>query len=194
MGYRTVNGSIAPEAERVIARKRQEIGMVFQQFNLFPHMTARQNVALAPRRVRGLSKRRANALAGEMLKRVGLDGHIDKYPGELSGGQQQRTAIARALAMDPAVMLFDEPTSALDPELVFEVLETIGALAKEGMTMIIVTHEMDFARHIADRVVFIDDGCIIEEGLPTQVLDSPAHERTRRFVTRLEHREAGVAA
>jgi polar amino acid transport system ATP-binding protein len=161
---------------------RQRVGIVFQQFNLFPHKTAMQNVTLAQERVLGRSPREARAKATELLERVGLGDKLNEYPERLSGGQQQRVAIARALAMDPHVMLFDEVTSALDPELVKEVLDVMRELAEEGMTMMVVTHEIGFAREVADRVVFMDGGVIVEEGPPSQVLDEPREERTRRFL------------
>jgi polar amino acid transport system ATP-binding protein len=161
---------------------RQRVGIVFQQFNLFPHKTALQNVTLAQERVLGRSRKEARAKATELLERVGLGDKLDQYPERLSGGQQQRVAIARALAMDPHVMLFDEVTSALDPELVKEVLDTMRELAEEGMTMIVVTHEIGFASEVADRVVFMDGGVIVEEGPPAQVLESPREERTKQFL------------
>ncbi|HEX6205400.1 MAG TPA: amino acid ABC transporter ATP-binding protein [Solirubrobacterales bacterium] len=161
---------------------RQRVGIVFQQFNLFPHKTALQNVTLAQETVLGRSKQEARARATELLERVGLGDRLNQYPETLSGGQQQRVAIARALAMDPHVMLFDEVTSALDPELVKEVLDTMRELAEEGMTMIVVTHEIGFAREVADRVVFMDGGVIVEEGPPAEVLESPREERTQQFL------------
>jgi polar amino acid transport system ATP-binding protein len=161
---------------------RQRVGIVFQQFNLFPHKTALENVTLAQEKVLGRSRQEARAKAKELLDRVGLGDKLDQYPERLSGGQQQRVAIARALAMDPHVMLFDEVTSALDPELVKEVLDTMRELAEEGMTMIVVTHEIGFAREVADRVVFMDGGVIVEEGPPAQVLESPREERTKQFL------------
>ncbi|MGN6256187.1 MAG: amino acid ABC transporter ATP-binding protein [Solirubrobacterales bacterium] len=161
---------------------RQRVGIVFQQFNLFPHKTVLQNVTLAQERVLGRSKAEARAKATELLERVGLGDKLGEYPERLSGGQQQRVAIARALAMDPEVMLFDEVTSALDPELVKEVLDTMRELAEEGMTMIVVTHEIGFAREVADRVVFMDGGVIVEEGPPAEVLESPREERTKQFL------------
>jgi polar amino acid transport system ATP-binding protein len=161
---------------------RQRVGIVFQQFNLFPHKTALQNVTLAQETVLGRSKQEARAKATELLERVGLGDRLNQYPETLSGGQQQRVAIARALAMDPHVMLFDEVTSALDPELVKEVLDTMRELAEEGMTMIVVTHEIGFAREVADRVVFMDGGVIVEEGPPAEVLESPREERTQKFL------------
>ncbi len=161
---------------------RQRVGIVFQQFNLFPHKTALENVTLAQERVLGRSKEEARAKATELLERVGLGDKLGQYPERLSGGQQQRVAIARALAMDPHVMLFDEVTSALDPELVKEVLDTMRELAEEGMTMIVVTHEIGFAREVADRVIFMDGGVIVEEGPPAQVLENPREERTKQFL------------
>jgi len=161
---------------------RQRVGIVFQQFNLFPHKSALENVTLAQEKVLGRSRQEARAKAKELLDRVGLGDKLDQYPERLSGGQQQRVAIARALAMDPHVMLFDEVTSALDPELVKEVLDTMRELAEEGMTMIVVTHEIGFAREVADRVVFMDGGVIVEEGPPAQVLESPREERTKQFL------------
>jgi ABC-type polar amino acid transport system ATPase subunit len=164
---------------------RRELGMVFQQFNLFPHMKVRENVALPLRLVRKMPKAEAQARAQEYLVRVGLDGHVDMYPDQLSGGQQQRVAIARALALRPRIMLFDEVTSALDPELVGEVLGVMRELASEGMTMVVVTHEMTFARHVADRVVFMDDGVVVEEGRPDDMFAAPRHARTQSFLSRL---------
>jgi polar amino acid transport system ATP-binding protein len=171
-----------------VDRVRRRIGMVFQLFNLFPHLTVLGNLTIAQRRVLKRSRRAAEGAARVGLERVGLTEKADAYPAHLSGGQQQRVAIARALCMDPELMLFDEPTSALDPELVGEVLNVMRGLATDGMTMLVVTHEMRFARDVADRVVFIDDGQIVEQGPPTQVLANPSHERTRQFLTRvLEH-------
>jgi polar amino acid transport system ATP-binding protein len=161
---------------------RQRVGIVFQQFNLFPHKTALQNVTLAQEQVLGRPKQEAREKATQLLERVGLGDKLNQYPETLSGGQQQRVAIARALAMDPHVMLFDEVTSALDPELVKEVLDTMRELAEEGMTMIVVTHEIGFAREVADRVVFMDGGVIVEEGPPAEVLESPREERTKQFL------------
>src|SRR5205823_14385599 len=168
-----------------IARQRAEIGMVFQRFNLFPHKTALGNVIEAPIRVRGVSEKHAVKAGEELLARVGLADKRDVYPGKLSGGQQQRVAIARALAMNPALMLFDEPTSALDPEVIGEVLEVMEELAREGMTIIVVTHEMGFARKAADRVVMMDEGRIIEEGPPEHFFVSPTEERTKRFLSKI---------
>jgi len=165
-----------------INKVREHIGMVFQSFNLFPHLTAKGNVMLAQRLVLGRSKEEAERVAVEQLTRVGLGHKTESFPSQLSGGQQQRVAIARSLAMDPHVMLFDEVTSALDPELVRDVLDVMKSLAKAGMTMLVVTHEMGFARDVADRVVFMDEGLIVEQGTPAQVFDSPAHERTRDFL------------
>ncbi len=164
---------------------RRRIGMVFQQFNLFPHLTVTENVTIAQRRVLGRGKAEAEQVAAANLERVGLSDKADAYPAQLSGGQQQRAAIARALAMGPELMLFDEPTSALDPEIVGDVLAVMRGLAIDGMTMIVVTHEMSFAREVADRVVFMDDGVIVEQGDAERVIGSPANERTRRFLARV---------
>ncbi|AVX21270.1 amino acid ABC transporter ATP-binding protein, PAAT family (TC 3.A.1.3.-) [Carboxydocella sporoproducens DSM 16521] len=164
---------------------RQEVGMVFQRFNLFPHMTALQNITLAPIQVRKQSKAEAEKIARELLAKVGLSDKADSYPDQLSGGQQQRVAIARALAMRPKVMLFDEPTSALDPEMVGEVLNVMKDLAREGMTMVVVTHEMGFAREVGDRVIFMDEGRIVEEGTPEQIFQNPQQERTRSFLSKV---------
>ncbi len=169
-----------PDADVDLLRSR--IGMVFQSFNLFPHLSVLRNLTLAQQRVRKRSKREAIEVAKANLDRVGLSDKIDAYPAHLSGGQQQRVAIARALSMDPDMMMFDEPTSALDPELVGEVLSVMRDLANEGMTMMVVTHEMGFAREVADRVVFMDDGIVVEEGPPSEILVDPKHERTRRFL------------
>jgi polar amino acid transport system ATP-binding protein len=167
---------------------RGEVGMVFQHFNLFPHKTARENVSMGLRLVRGVSRAEANAGAVELLTRMGLGNHLDQRPDELSGGQQQRVAIARALALRPHVMLFDEATSALDPELIGEVLSVMRELAKSGMTMIVVTHEMGFARDVADRVIVMDEGVIVEEGAPESVLSHPQHSRTQQFLNRVVDR------
>nr|WP_290951660.1 amino acid ABC transporter ATP-binding protein [Halomonas sp.] len=164
---------------------RTEVGMVFQQFNLFPHLTVRDNITLAPMKVRGWSRQDAQETAHRLLERVGITDQVDKYPSQLSGGQQQRVALARALAMEPRLMLFDEPTSALDPEMIGEVLDAMRELAKEGMTMVIVTHEMSFAREVADRVIFIHKGEITEQGPPEQLFDAPQHERTQSFLARV---------
>ncbi|GAA2855167.1 amino acid ABC transporter ATP-binding protein [Nonomuraea rubra] len=168
---------------------RRRIGMVFQQFNLFPHMTALQNVMIAQQRVLKRGKREAEVIARDNLEKVGVGSKCDSLPGQLSGGQQQRVAIARALAMSPSLMLFDEPTSALDPELVGDVLTVMRKLAEEGMTMLVVTHEMGFARQVADRVVFMDGGVIVEDGAPAQVIGDPQQERTRTFLHRVLHPE-----
>ncbi len=172
---------------RNIAAIRQEIGMVFQQFNLFPHLTVLQNITLAPTWVRRWPQAKAEQVAMDLLKRVGIPEQAKKYPAQLSGGQQQRVAIARALAMQPKIMLFDEPTSALDPEMIKEVLDVMTQLAKSGMTMICVTHEMGFARGVADRMVFIDGGKVIEQGTPSQIFDNPQHERTKLFLSQILH-------
>ncbi len=185
IGYREVNGKLVEDREQNIARQRQEIGMVFQRFNLFPHMTALGNIIEAPIRVRGVPEAEAIETGRALLARVGLSAKESVYPAQLSGGQQQRVAIARALAMKPALMLFDEPTSALDPEMIGEVLEVMKELAREGMTMIVVTHEMGFAREVADRVVMMDDGQIIEEGTPEHFFTSPTHERTKAFLSKI---------
>ena len=185
VGYRERNGKLVEDSEREIARKRASIGMVFQRFNLFPHLTALGNVAEAPIRVKKLPRSEADALARKLLARVGLADKLDEHPARLSGGQQQRVAIARALAMQPKLMLFDEPTSALDPELVGEVLDVMKGLAADGMTMIVVTHEMGFAREVASRAVFMDGGVIVEEGTPRDLLLSPQHERTKAFLSRI---------
>jgi len=182
VGYRQKDSKVYELRESEIAGKRAEIGMVFQRFNLFPHMTALGNVIEAPIRVKRIGKRDAISQGRGLLQRVGLEDKIDEYPARLSGGQQQRVAIARALAMQPKLMLFDEVTSALDPELVKEVLDVMRALAREGMTMIVVTHEMGFARDVGDRVVFMDDGAIVEEGPAKDLIDNPKEERTKRFL------------
>ena len=164
---------------------RTEVGMVFQRFNLFPHLTVKENITLAPVRVRKLSAAEAEVLATELLAKVGLADKAAAYPEQLSGGQQQRVAIARALAMRPKVMLFDEPTSALDPEMIQEVLDVMKTLALEGMTMVVVTHEMGFAREVGDRVIFMDDGLIVEEGTPQQFFECPREERTKAFLSKI---------
>jgi len=172
---------------RNIAAVRSEIGMVFQQFNLFPHLTVLQNIMLAPTWVRRWPNDKAEQVATDLLKRVGIPEQALKYPAQLSGGQQQRVAIARALAMQPKIMLFDEPTSALDPEMIKEVLDVMIGLAQSGMTMIVVTHEMGFARSVADRLVFIDDGQIVEEGTPSEIFSQPKHDRTKLFLSQILH-------
>lgn len=184
-GYREENGRLYDLPDKAIARQRSRIGMVFQRFNLFPHRTALENVMEAPLRVKKMPKKKAEALGLELLDRVGLLERAGHYPSQLSGGQQQRVAIARALAMEPDVMLFDEPTSALDPELVGEVLGVIKDLASSGMTMVIVTHEVGFAREVADEVVFMDDGIIVERGAPTQVIDNSQERRTQEFFSKV---------
>jgi polar amino acid transport system ATP-binding protein len=185
IGYREVDGQLVEDRERNIARQRQEIGMVFQRFNLFPHLTALENITEAPIRVRGLSHDEANEMGRALLLRVGLANKERVYPGQLSGGQQQRVAIVRALAMKPALMLFDEPTSALDPEMIGEVLEVMSELVREGMTMIVVTHEMGFARGVANRVVMMDDGRVIEEAEPDAFFSDPREERTKAFLSKI---------
>ena len=185
VGYRQKGGKLYELKLSEAAFQRREIGMVFQRFNLFPHLTAVENIILAPMRVKGISKAKATVRANELLARVGLEDKGDAYPAHLSGGQQQRVAIARALAMDPKLMLFDEPTSALDPELVGEVLDVMKELAKTGMTMIVVTHEMGFAREVADTLVFMDEGVVVEAGPPRQVLSDPQHERTKAFLSKV---------
>jgi len=179
-----IDGDEVTNPRSDIRKIREEVGMVFQAFNLFPHLTAEANIMLAPLTVKRESRREAQATAKRLLERVGLGDKADAYPGQLSGGQQQRVAIARALAMNPKVMLFDEPTSALDPEMIKEVLDVMLDLAREGMTMMVVSHEMGFAKAAADRVVFMDEGEVVETGAPSVFFDSPAQERTRRF---LEH-------
>jgi polar amino acid transport system ATP-binding protein len=185
VGYRQSGDTLYELKEREVARKRAEIGMVFQRFNLFSNMTVLGNVTVAPVNVKGLKRDAAERRARELLERVGLADKADAYPSQLSGGQQQRVAIARALAMDPKLMLFDEPTSALDPELVGEVLEVMKGLARDGMTMIVVTHEMGFAREVGDRVVFMDDGVVVEEGPPASVFTNPQHQRTKAFLSKI---------
>jgi len=186
IGYReTTDGKLAEDSEKNIARLRSEIGMVFQRFNLFPHMTALQNVCEAPIQVKGMPREQAQVKAHALLKKVGLEQKAGAYPARLSGGQQQRVAIARALAMDPKLMLFDEATSALDPELVGEVLKVMRQLAEEGMTMVVVTHEMGFAREVSDRVIFMDEGVIVEEAPPAQIFSAPQQERTQSFLRKV---------
>jgi polar amino acid transport system ATP-binding protein len=182
VGYRQVGEKLHELRDSEIVDSRAKIGMVFQQFNLFPHMTALENVALAPRIVLDRKPDEARRRASEVLQRVGLSDKVDEYPARLSGGQQQRVAIARALAMEPKVMLFDEVTSALDPELVKDVLDVMRDLAKLGMTMLVVTHEMGFAREVANQVIFMDEGVIVEQGTPEQVIRNPKEERTKRFL------------
>jgi polar amino acid transport system ATP-binding protein len=185
VGYREQGDKLYELRESEVAQKRAEIGMVFQHFNLFGHMTALQNVIEAPVLVKGIRRAEAREQGRELLGRVGLGDKVDSYPAQLSGGQKQRVAIARALAMEPKLMLFDEPTSALDPELVGEVLDVMRELARGGMTMIVVTHEMNFAREVADTVVFMDDGLVIEAGAPADLLSAPRHERTRAFLSKV---------
>jgi polar amino acid transport system ATP-binding protein len=187
IGYREAGDKkkLVEDREKNIARQRQEIGMVFQRFNLFPHMTALENIIEAPIHVRGMAHDEAMGIGRALLERVGLAAKEDVYPNQLSGGQQQRVAIARALAMKPALMLFDEPTSALDPEMIGEVLEVMKELAREGMTMIVVSHEMGFAREVANRVVMMDDGIIVEEGAPEQMFSAPTQERTKTFLSKI---------
>jgi polar amino acid transport system ATP-binding protein len=184
-GYEERGGRLRPLGDRAVAMCRSHVGMVFQRFNLFPHLDALSNVALAPINVKRVPKRQARERAGELLRVVGLGDKLTTYPSHLSGGQQQRVAIARALAMDPKVMLFDEATSALDPELVGEVLEVMKSLARGGMTMIVVTHEMGFAREAADRVMLMDGGAIVEENEPGAFFESPRHERTKAFLSKI---------
>ncbi|MEJ8651609.1 amino acid ABC transporter ATP-binding protein [Streptomyces sp. MS1.AVA.3] len=184
-GRVVVAGTEVTDPDVDIDRVRRRIGMVFQAFNLFPHLTALENLTIAQRRVLGRDRGEAERIARANLERVGLSDKAGAYPAQLSGGQQQRVAIARALSMEPELMLFDEPTSALDPELVGDVLAVMRALAQEGMTMLVVTHEMSFAREVADRVVFMDGGVIVEEGTPEQVVGAPQHERTRTFLARV---------
>lgn len=183
------SGEVYIDGELVTSQNINEIrtkmGMVFQNFNLFPHMTVLENVTCAPINVKGVSKTDAEAKAMELLTRVGLDNKANAYPRSLSGGQQQRVAIARALAMDPEIMLFDEPTSALDPEMVGEVLDVMKDLAKEGLAMIVVTHEMGFAKEVADKVIFMDEGVIVEQGTPEEVLVNPSEERTKNFLSKV---------
>ncbi|MEI7915592.1 MAG: amino acid ABC transporter ATP-binding protein [Mycobacteriaceae bacterium] len=185
VGFRESHGKLYEMSPRDAAKQRRDIGMVFQHFNLFPHRTALDNILEAPVHVRGVKKAEARARARDLLARVGLSDKADAYPAQLSGGQQQRVAIARALAMDPKLMLFDEPTSSLDPELVGEVLAVMKKLAAAGMTMIVVTHEMGFAREVADQLVFMDGGVIVESGTPREVLSNPRHERTRAFLSKV---------
>ena len=185
VGYRRAHGKKYEMHRKDIARARRDVGMVFQRFNLFPHMTALENVMVAPVRVKGRPQAEVRKEAIALLERVGLAERRDHYPSMLSGGQQQRVAIARALAMEPTVMLFDEPTSALDPELVGEVLDVMSGLAAEGMTMIVVTHEIGFARQVCDRVAFMDAGVILEQGPPAELFTNPRHDRTRSFLSKV---------
>jgi polar amino acid transport system ATP-binding protein len=185
MGYDVKDDRLIEASETEINRRRSKVGMVFQSFNLFGHMTALENVMFGPTKLLKQSTAEAKKRATELLTQVGLGDKLANYPSQLSGGQQQRVAIARALSMDPDVMLFDEPTSALDPELVGEVLEVMKSLARSGMTMIVVTHEMGFAREVADEVVFMDGGVIVERGEPTELLTNPQHERTKSFLSRV---------
>jgi general L-amino acid transport system ATP-binding protein len=186
-GEITVDGIELTNDVRNIAAIRREIGMVFQSFNLFPHLTVMQNIVLAPMRVRGWSRPQAEETGMQLLERVGIPEQALKYPAQLSGGQQQRVAIARALAMQPKIMLFDEPTSALDPEMISEVLDVMRELATSGMTMLCVTHEMGFARAVANRMAFFDEGVIVEEGPPAQIFEAPEHQRTKRFLSQILH-------
>jgi ABC-type polar amino acid transport system ATPase subunit len=181
-GSITINEKIVENKEAALNKLRQDIGMVFQQFNLFPHMTVLQNIMEAPVLLKKMTKAEAKEKGIQLLNKVGLEAKADEYPNRLSGGQKQRVAIARALAMEPIVMLFDEPTSALDPELVGEVLSVMKQLAKEGMTMVVVTHEMGFAKEVADRVIFMDGGNIIEQGIPEDIFVNPQHDRTKEFL------------
>jgi len=184
-GHVIVNGHDLVDPKININKVRQEVGMVFQQFNLFPHKTVLENITIAPINVKGVDKESTKKKAYELLEKVGLSDKAASYPSELSGGQKQRVAIARALAMDPKVMLFDEPTSALDPEVVGDVLEVMKQLAKEGMTMVVVTHEMGFAREVGDRVLFMDGGYIVEENVPQELFGNPQHERTKAFLSKV---------
>jgi polar amino acid transport system ATP-binding protein len=185
IGYRERGGKLHEMREKDVAAQRRGIGMVFQRFNLFPHMTALDNVAEAPIRVSRVSRKKARDRAAALLERVGLKDKIGAYPGQLSGGQQQRVAIARALAMQPKLMLFDEPTSALDPELVGEVLDVMQDLARDGMTMVVVTHEIAFAREVGHSLVFMDGGVVVEAGPPREVIANPQHERTKAFLAKV---------
>jgi polar amino acid transport system ATP-binding protein len=185
VGYKQKGDKLYELRDREVCQKRQEIGMVFQSFNLFPHMTVLANVMEAPCRVKGEAKATVRERALRLLDRVGLSEKADSYPAQLSGGQQQRVAIARALAMEPKLMLFDEPTSALDPELVGEVLDVMRGLAEDGMTMIVVTHEMGFAREVGDALVFMDGGVVVEAGHPRDVITNPQHERTKAFLSKV---------
>ena len=194
MGYEDRSGTLHRLTDKRIAAQRREIGMVFQRFNLFPHLTALENIMEAPTQVKGEKKKAVRERALALLDQVGLKDKPNAYPAQLSGGQQQRIAIARALAMQPKLMLFDEPTSALDPELVGEVLNVMRELAQGGMTMIVVTHEMGFAREVADRVVFMDGGVVVEQGPPDEVINHPQHERTQTFLSRIREENEEYAA
>jgi polar amino acid transport system ATP-binding protein len=184
-GHILIDGVDILDPKTNINKVRAEVGMVFQSFNLFPHKTVQENITLAQLVVRKRKKSQANEKAQQLLKKVGIEDKANVYPDQLSGGQQQRVAIARALAMDPKIMLFDEPTSALDPEMIGEVLDVMKSLAKEGMTMVVVTHEMGFAREVADRVIFMDAGSIVEVGTPEHFFTSPTHERTKLFLSQI---------
>lgn len=184
-GEVVINGQDITDSKININKVRQEVGMVFQQFNLFPHKTVLENITMGPIKIHGIDKAAAEKLAYELLDKVGLREKANSFPGELSGGQKQRVAIARALAMNPKIMLFDEPTSALDPEMVGDVLEVMKQLAIEGMTMVVVTHEMGFAREVGDRVIFMDGGYIVEENKPNELFSNPQHERTQAFLSKV---------
>jgi glutamine transport system ATP-binding protein len=184
-GHVLIEGMDITDKSTNINKVREDVGMVFQHFNLFPHKTVMENIMLAPLKVRGIAEEQARAKGMELLRKVGLEDKAEAYPASLSGGQKQRVAIARALAMEPKIMLFDEPTSALDPEMVGEVLEVIKQLAREGMTMVVVTHEMGFAREVGDRVIFMDGGLIIEENKPKDLFENPQHERTKAFLSKV---------
>ena len=186
-GRIVVDGMEITDDLRTLAQIRTETGMVFQQFNLFPHISVLRNITLAPQKVRHMPQKDAEDLAMQLLERVGIPEQADKFPGQLSGGQQQRVAIARALAMNPRLMLFDEPTSALDPEMINEVLKVMGELAADGMTMICVTHEMGFARGVADRVIMLDEGMIAEEGVPNEFFNNPQSDRAKLFLSQILH-------
>ena len=185
IGEKEINGKYVHLSDKELAKERAEIGFVFQRFNLFPHLTALENVTIAPRKVLGLNNDEANEIAADMLEKVGLSHKSNEYPERLSGGQQQRVAIARALGMQPKLMLFDEATSALDPELIGEVLKVMRQLAEEGRTMIIVTHEIQFAEEVSDRVIFMDEGIIVEEDDPKKIFSQPKHERTKSFLSQI---------